>query len=141
MANQTAEHLLKDFNLRNTTQRISILQAFLKSNHALSHNDLESLFAGEIDRATIYRCLKQFLEAGIVHRIPDDQFQTKYAVCSTCAHEEHNHDHVHFNCQTCNMTTCLEHANIPVIALPEGFEAKEQILIIQGLCNTCKQLN
>lgn len=138
MASHTAEHLLKDFNLRNTSQRVSILQAFLRNQQALSHNDLEAEFAGEIDRATIYRCLKQFLEAGIVHRIPDDQFQTKYAVCSTCAHEHHQHDHVHFNCQQCNATTCLEHASIPDILLPAGFRAKEKILIIQGLCNLCK---
>lgn len=134
----TAEHLLTDFNLRHTSQRLSILDAFLKAGHALSHTDLENSFAGQIDRATIYRCLKQFLEAGILHRIPDDQFQTKYAVCSHCEHQHHHHDHVHFNCLVCNLTQCLEDAEIPGITLPEGFAAKEKILIIQGYCADCK---
>jgi Fur family ferric uptake transcriptional regulator len=75
MENQ-AEILLNDFNLRQTNQRIKILQAFLRNSAALSHTDLEEEFAGSIDRATIYRCLKQFLDAGILHRIPDEQFQT-----------------------------------------------------------------
>jgi Fur family ferric uptake transcriptional regulator len=133
-----AENLLTEYNLRHTHQRISILSSFLRNKNALSHTDLESEFEGKIDRATIYRCLKQFLDAGILHRIPDDQFQTKYAVCGTCEHEDHHHDHVHFNCQKCNQTQCLEEAVIPKINLPLGFLEREKILIIQGLCNKCQ---
>lgn len=136
----SAEHLLTDFSLRHTSQRILILDAFLKAGHALSHTDLETTFSGQMDRATIYRCLKQFLEVGILHRIPDDQFQTKYAVCSHCEHEHHHHDHVHFNCLTCNQTQCIEDAEIPGVTLPSGFEAKEKILIIQGYCADCKAI-
>jgi Fur family ferric uptake transcriptional regulator len=139
MPSTKAENLLSEFNLRHTAQRISILTAFFNNNHALSHTDLESEFEGQIDRATIYRCLKQFLEVGIVHRIPDEQFQTKYAVCSSCEHHDHNHDHVHFNCQNCNQTTCIENVFIPNISLPKGFTAKEKILTIQGLCNFCNK--
>lgn len=135
-----AEHLLSDFNLRHTSQRVSILEAFLNAGHALSHTDLETTFSGQIDRATIYRCLKQFLEVGILHRIPDEQFQTKYAVCAQCGHHEHKHDHVHFNCLTCNQTQCLEEAEIPKISLPNGFLAKEKILIIQGYCAGCRHV-
>jgi len=139
MATLTAEHLLSDFNLRHTAQRIHILGAFLKNNFALSHADLETEFDGLIDRATIYRCLKQFLEVGILHRIPDEQFQTKYAVCSSCEHHEHHHDHLHFNCQACNQTTCIENIFIPQINLPSGFVAKEKILTVQGLCKDCNK--
>ena len=137
MVTSSPESLLTGFNLRHTSQRIHILKAFLANPHALSHTDLEQKFEGQIDRATIYRCLKQFLDVGILHRIPDEQFQTKYAVCSTCEHEHHHHDHVHFNCENCNMTTCIEQATIPNIPLPEGFTAKEKILVIQGLCKNC----
>lgn len=132
-----AEELLTSFNLRHTQQRVLILTTFLNAKHALSHNDLESAFEGQIDRATIYRCLKQFLDAGILHRIPDEQFQTKYAVCNTCDHQEHHHDHVHFNCRKCNLTQCIEHSEIPEIKLPAGFVGEERILIVQGLCRNC----
>lgn len=137
MSLHTAEHLLKDYQLRHTTQRIHILQEFLTQKYALSHTDLEQKFEGQIDRATIYRCLKQFVDAGILHRIPDEQFQTKYAVCATCETEHHHHDHVHFNCTLCNETRCLDQAVIPNFTLPEGFRATEKILIVQGLCNKC----
>jgi Fur family ferric uptake transcriptional regulator len=136
MENQ-ASALLQDFKLRQTSQRIKILETFLRHRNALSHTDLEEEFSGLIDRATIYRCLRQFLDAGILHRIPDDQFQTKYAVCAACDHGHHHHDHVHFNCLTCNETTCLENSSIPAIAMPDGFRVKEKILIMQGYCPRC----
>ena len=139
MLNSKAENLLSDFNLRQTFPRINILSSFLRNSHALSHTDLESEFEGQIDRATIYRCLKQFLEVGILHRIPDGQFQTKYAVCATCEHHQHHHDHLHFNCQVCNQTTCIENVFIPILALPDGFVAKEKILTVQGLCKDCNK--
>lgn len=137
MSSHSAEHLLTDFQLRHTSQRILILQEFLTKNYALSHGDLEQKFEGQIDRATIYRCLKQFVDSGILHRIPDDQFQTKYAVCATCEAKHHHHDHVHFNCTMCNETTCLDQAIIPSISLPGGFRAVEKILIVQGFCSKC----
>jgi Fur family ferric uptake transcriptional regulator len=136
MENQ-AEILLNDFNLRQTNQRVKILQAFLRNSAALSHTDLEEEFAGSIDRATIYRCLKQFLDAGILHRIPDEQFQTKYAVCADCNHGHHHHDHAHFNCLGCNETTCIEQIAIPSIPMPAGFKVSEKILIVQGYCPRC----
>lgn len=138
MSSHAAEHLLTDFQLRHTSQRIQILQEFLTQSYALSHSDLEHKFEGQIDRATIYRCLKQFVDSGILHRIPDDQFQTKYAVCATCETKHHHHDHVHFNCTSCNETTCLDEAIIPNIALPGGFRAVEKILIVQGFCSKCE---
>jgi Fur family ferric uptake transcriptional regulator len=138
MENQ-AESILQSFNLRQTSQRVKILQTFLKKSTALAHTDLEEAFAGEIDRATIYRCLKQFLDAGILHRIPDEQFQTKYAVCATCNHGHHHHDHVHFNCLVCNETICLEHSSIPAVRVPDGFLVLEKILIMQGHCAACSR--
>jgi Fur family ferric uptake transcriptional regulator len=136
MENQAAA-LLQDFKLRQTSQRLKILEAFLRRPNALSHTDLETAFAGIIDRATIYRCLKQFLDAGILHRIPDEQFQTKYAVCAACNQGHHHHDHVHFNCLSCNETTCMEHSSIPSIPIPGGFRVQEKILIMQGYCPRC----
>jgi Fe2+ or Zn2+ uptake regulation protein len=40
---------------------------------------------------------------------------------------------------TCNSTTCLEHATIPAISLPAGFQGIEKIMIIQGYCPNCAQ--
>ncbi len=139
VASNQAEKLLVEFNLRLTSQRIKILSSFFRTSNALSHTDLESEHEGNIDRATIYRCLKQFLDAGILHRIPDEQFQTRYAVCGTCEHEVHHHDHVHFNCSQCLKTQCLEEVTIPRIDLPSGFLANEKILIIQGVCSKCRE--
>jgi|688.fasta_scaffold1180024_1 Fur family ferric uptake transcriptional regulator len=139
IASSQAEKLLLNHNLRLTHQRIKILSSFFRTRNALSHTDLEAEHEGNIDRATIYRCLKQFLDAGILHRIPDDQFQTRYAVCGTCETHSHHHDHVHFNCRQCLQTQCIEEIVIPNIPLPEGFLQADKILIVQGICRKCRE--
>jgi Fur family ferric uptake transcriptional regulator len=44
---------------------------------------------------------------------------------------------VHFKCEKCEETTCLEDISLPTISLPKGFEKKEMNLLVQGICEKC----
>jgi Fur family ferric uptake transcriptional regulator len=137
--NHTEELSLKSFNLRHTDCREEILGAFMRSQAALSHSDLEDQIDSKYDRVTVYRTLKTFLEKGIIHRILDADGGSKYALCKKqCSTEGHHHDHVHFKCMACGDTTCLESTNIPAISLPDGYERQEINLLIEGHCPNCK---
>jgi Fur family ferric uptake transcriptional regulator len=137
--NQQQNLSLKTFNLRHTDCREEILHAFASSNAALSHSDLESKIDSKYDRVTVYRTLKTFQEKGIIHRIPDADGGSKYALCkTTCTAGDHHHDHVHFKCTDCGDTTCLEGTHIPAIALPDGYQRREINLLIEGHCPNCK---
>jgi Fur family ferric uptake transcriptional regulator len=132
------EHTLRKHRLRHTDCRAEVLEIFQKYTFALSHSDLESRLAGRFDRVTLYRTLKTFLEKGIIHKVLDDEGTPKYALCShQCDDVVHHHNHVHFKCDTCGHTQCLDDVIIPAVTLPKGFEAKEFNLLIQGYCNTC----
>lgn len=130
--------ILKQHKLRITDCRQVVIQEFLQKKVALSHGDLEESLNNQFDRVTIYRTLKTFVDKDLVHKVLDDQGVTKYALCS---HDEpehvHNHEHVHFKCEKCNETTCIESITLPSIALPEGFEKKEMNLLVQGICDKC----
>ena len=130
--------ILRSHQLRITDCRLAILREFLDKNIALSHADLEETLNNEFDRVTIYRTLKTFLENDLIHKVLDDSGATKYAFCS---HGEeahvHNHEHVHFKCEKCEETTCLEAISLPTISLPKGFEKKEMSLLVQGICEKC----
>lgn len=131
--------LLKTHNLRHTECREDVLLAFLESPAALSHGDLEQQIDDKFDRVTIYRTLKTFLEKGIIHKILDADGGSKYALCKNkCTSGTHQHDHVHFKCQVCGNTTCIESVSIPAIALPLGYERNEINLLIEGSCPKCK---
>lgn len=130
--------LLKDHSLRLTQGRADVISIFLNRNVAISHGDIESDVDGKYDRVTIYRTLKSFLEKGLIHKVLDDAGATRYALCSdNCSEVNHQHNHIHFKCQVCDETTCLDHVNIPDVTLPNGFQMAESNYLITGTCNKC----
>lgn len=130
--------LLKEHNLRHTSGRETILGVFAKNNAALSHSDIEIHLPENFDRVTIYRTLKSFVEKGLIHKIADTDGITKYALCNhECSTKEHNHDHIHFKCEKCGDTTCIDSVAIPEFALPKGYVPSEVNLLVQGNCPKC----
>ncbi len=128
--------ILQSHKLRITDCRQEIIREFLDKQVALAHSDLEESLDSQFDRVTIYRTLKTFVDKDVVHKVLDDSGATKYALCSH-DDEEHNHEHVHFKCEVCGETTCLEAITLPNIKLPQGFKKKEMSLLVQGVCNKC----
>lgn len=130
-------NLLKTFRLRSTPSRQEILHLFLKKNYALSHGDIEKEINNALDRVTVYRTLKTFLDKGLIHKVLDDEGSLKYALCNdACSVAGHHHDHVHFKCLRCGQTNCLN-IEVPVVKLPKGYKAAEMNLLIQGVCEHC----
>lgn len=131
--------ILRDYELRTTTSRSAILNLFIKNPYALSYSDIEKEIASSFDRVTVYRTLKTFLDKGVIHKVLDDEGGLKYALCSEpCSTHEHHHEHVHFKCEKCGQTNCLDDVTIPGLHLPKGYVAKEMNLLIQGTCRKCQ---
>lgn len=136
--NTFVKETLKTHQLRNTTCREEVIDLFHRKAIALSHSDLESNLGDSFDRVTLYRTLKTFVEKGILHKVLDDN-GLRYALCKQeCTTHGHRHDHVHFKCVECGETNCLEQTHIPPLQLPEGYNANEINLLIQGVCPQCK---
>lgn len=132
-----SETLLRDFKLRSTPNRQEILHLFLQKNHALSHGDIEKEIENSLDRVTVYRTLKTFLDKGLIHKVLDDEGSLKYALCNeACTTAEHHHDHIHFKCTACGQTYCLN-IDVPPVKLPKGYMANAVNLLIQGICERC----
>lgn len=133
------DHILKNNQLSVTGSRKKILELFLTNNGALAHGDIEKKAGEKIDRVTVYRTLQSFLEKGIIHTIPTSDNSVRYALCKDECSEGHHHDnHVHFVCNECGNTTCLEHVTIPEVILPAGFQPADYQMVVTGLCMDCK---
>ena len=133
-----SNRLLKDFRLRTTQTRQEILHLFLRRDYALSHGDIEKEVHSSLDRVTVYRTLKTFLDKGLIHKVLDDEGSLKYALCNeACSVAGHHHNHVHFKCTRCGQTNCLTNVEIPPVKLPKGYKPKEIDLLIQGVCENC----
>jgi len=137
-----AVQLLKEHNLRNTSCREEVLDFFLEKDAALSHSDLETRLSASFDRVTLYRTLKTFLDAGLIHKVLDDEGGAKYALCkSHCTDDHHQDNHVHFKCTNCGTTSCLDHVTIPLVSLPDGYQKTDVYLLVQGICRMCASEN
>ena len=129
---------LKKNQLSITDSRKKILEMFIRSKGALAHADIEHQSGTEFDRVTIYRTLQTFVEKGIIHTIPTADNSVRYAVCKDeCGQGHHHEDHVHFMCDICGTTYCLDHVTVPTVDLPEGFKATQTDLIVSGRCRRC----
>lgn len=137
---QSIIEILESYNLRNTPCRANVIAYFLKHDFAIAHADLESELKNYFDRVTLYRTLKSFLEKGLIHKVIDNEGSPKYALCNHhhCSSNHHEHNHVHFKCNSCGHTTCLEHIFIPIPSLPKGYSISESNLLITGVCDKCE---
>lgn len=141
----TTDQLLKSVGLRTTEQRLQVLQVLSDAGMALSHGELEKRLGQQLDRVTLYRTLRTFVEKDLIHQVPDKKDGVRYALCGTTClthHSEghnhaHGHNHLHFTCRSCEGTFCLENITIPNLQLPKGYLSEEASLVIQGLCNKC----
>lgn len=134
----TIQGILKRNRLSVTDSRVRILELFLAQNGALAHGDIEKRTGERFDRVTVYRTLHSFLNKGIIHTIPTADNSIRYALCKENCEEGHHHDnHVHFVCDDCGNTICLDEVTIPSIQLPQGFKAKQVEMVVSGKCNAC----
>ena len=133
------EEILKKNHLSVTGSRQKIMQLFLNSNGALAHADIEKKTGENFDRVTVYRTLQSFVEKGIIHLIPTKDNSIKYALCKDdCEAGHHHDDHVHFICDECSETICLDNVTVPQVKLPKGFTPQHAEMVVNGICEECK---
>ena|SRR5688572_11877549 len=136
--NLQIEDILKRNQLSVTGSRKKILQLFLAQPGALAHGDIENRAGEKFDRVTVYRTLQTFVEKGIIHVIPTPDNSIRYALCKDECSEGHHHDHhVHFVCDECGNTYCLDDVVTPDIKLPKGYSPQHVEVVVQGVCKNC----
>lgn len=136
MEQQAIESILERHGVRPTAVRILIYRAAAARANTFSLTDLEDELL-TVDRSTIFRTLTLFAEHHLLHETEDGSGSKKYCVCTNSHTCEIGERHVHFYCERCRTTYCLDHTFIPAVSLPEGFETSDAEYVIKGLCPTC----
>src|SRR3954468_24895707 len=122
--------ILKKNGLSVTEGRKKILELFLDNDGALAHSDIEKQTDAAFDRVTVYRTLQTFVDKGIIHQIPTTDNSILYALCKHNCEEGHHHDnHVHFICNHCGKTICLDEVTVPDVKLPRGFKPSQSAMV------------
>lgn len=133
------ERILIRRGVKPTANRILVYKELHRASHPVSLADLESALDHRMDKASIFRVLEVFTEKEIVHAIEDGSRSQKYELCHSEEHHSIADQHVHFYCEQCRETYCLESVSVPQVPVPEGFEAHTVNYMIKGLCPKCSR--
>jgi len=137
MAESATIDFLKKFGLHITNARCMVLMAFFEKPGFITQREICIYTNAAFDRVTIYRTLELFVEKGIIHNIPSMDNIIHYSIMRSLQGADCYQHHLHFLCDACGKTICLETVPIPSMQLPPGFSGKETEVIIKGTCKNC----
>ena len=141
MSTKQCEEKLKDKGVRPTACPNSYIAETVGTNisHFLARIGSTTGNIGQIDHFTLFSDL---VGASRHPRFEDGSGSMKYEICrsdtETCFIENR---HIHFYCEVCHKTYCMDHIKIPVVQLPEGFIMDTINYTVKGICPACKSPN
>ena len=94
-----------------------------------------------MDKSSIFRVLTLFHEHDVVHAFEDGRGILNYELCHSEGACNMNDSHVHFYCESCQRSFCLDNIHIHDIKLPEGFHAHSLSFVVKGECAECRKKN
>ena len=131
-----AHDILKSKKLNITDIRCRVLMLLGKSGNAFTQKEIEEFLEkemGAIDRVTLYRTIRIFIEKQVIHPIMVDAQTIKLKL----AGNHRGSDHPHFYCSHCQKLVCMPQIKIEQIMLPKGFVMQSSNVLIDGVCETC----
>lgn len=132
---QDLESILNEHGIKPTANRLLVLKALADSHHPVTMAELEDVI-DTIDKSGIFRTLTLFRDSHLLHQIDDGCEGVRYELCH--AHGDIDDDrHVHFHCEVCHRTFCLEEIPVPTVELPDGFRPETLNYMIKGICPEC----
>ncbi|MCM1377475.1 MAG: transcriptional repressor [Clostridium sp.] len=132
-----AEELLTHKGVKPTSNRVLVVRSLMEAESPLSLLELEASI-GTVDKSGISRALTLFAAHDIVHSIDDGCGSIRYELCPAEDHCTIADQHVHFHCEKCHKTYCLDNVGIPEVRLPEGFSAHAVNYVVKGVCVNCR---
>ena len=129
--------LFEAHGVRVTANRLLIVRTLSSAGRPLSMTELEDALES-VDKSVVFRSLQLFRENGLVHVLEDSGEGARYELCHS--HDGINDDlHVHFYCERCHRTFCLEDTPIPSVPAPSGFTVHTSSHLLRGLCPNCRK--
>lgn len=140
MNNEDIEKRLEQKGVKPTANRILVYKVLAGLNNPASLSNIEGLLLS-MDKSSIFRVLTLFHEHDVVHSFEDGRGILNYELCLSKGACNMKDNHVHFYCESCQRSFCLEDVHIHDIQLPEGFHAHSLSFVIKGECAECRRKN
>ena len=129
---------LESKGIRPTANRILVMKTLMGEQNPQSLSNLERKMVS-MDKSSIFRTLTLFLEHDVVHAFEDGRGVLCYELCEEKGACDHHDGHIHFYCESCQRSFCMEDIHIPSFELPEGFYPHSMSFVIKGECPECRK--
>lgn len=129
---------LESKGIRPTANRILVMKTLMGEQNPQSLSHLERKMVS-MDKSSIFRTLTLFLEHDVVHAFEDGRGVLCYELCEEKGACDHHDGHIHFYCESCQRSFCMEDIHIPSFELPEGFYPHSISFVIKGECPDCRK--
>lgn len=129
---------LESKGIRPTANRILVMKTLMGEQNPQSLGNLERKMVS-MDKSSIFRTLTLFLEHDVVHAFEDGRGVLCYELCEEKGACDHHDGHIHFYCESCQRSFCMEDIHIPSFELPEGFYPHSISFVIKGECPDCRK--
>lgn len=127
--------MLQERSIKPTANRLLIVRTLVNAGRPLSMAEIES-DAKTIDKSIISRTLSLFRDKHLVHAVEAGGDSVRYELCRSHFDDEHDDMHVHFYCERCHRTFCLD-SPVPSVEVPEGYLVTSVNYMIKGVCPEC----
>lgn len=129
---------LESKGIRPTANRILVMKTLMGEQNPQSLSNLERKMVS-MDKSSIFRTLTLFLEHDVVHAFEDGRGVLCYELCEEKGACDHHDGPIHFYCESCQRSFCMEDIHIPSFELPEGFYPHSISFVIKGECPDCRK--
>jgi len=132
--------MIRGAGLRSTAARVAVIQQLASFPMPQTHGEVtEALEAFGFDQSTIYRCLTELADAGLVARLDLGDSIRRFELLQSGA--DGFSEHPHFMCVKCGSISCLADHTFKVAAKKKGASSPGEILevLLKGRCKSCEQ--
>ena len=134
-----AKQQLRTAGLRATAARIAVLRRLAEVGKPLSHADVvDDLRDAGFDQSTLFRCLNELAEAGLVARLDLGDQVRRFELANP--EDQGAAQHAHFMCVDCGELTCLDGFGVRIT--PSRGARRAAIgeiteVLLRGRCGNC----
>lgn len=136
MTGEEARRLLQEGGLRRTASRVAVLRLLAASSSPLTHAEVaEKLESTGFGAPTIFRCLSDLTEAGLIVRVDLGDHVWRFGFQG--GHREAS-DHPHFLCVDCGAATCLPGVDVNITGRRHAELGDITEVVFKGHCPNCR---
>ena len=135
-----AKQALRDAGLRATAARVAVLKLLASEQAPMSHAEVvEALAEFGFDQSTLFRCLNEVADAGLVSRLDLGDQTRRFELRRTDGEVEFTHPH--FMCVDCGDLTCMNDFSVQIT--PSRGPRRDKLgtiteIMIRGHCGNCQ---